>query len=211
MRAKEAGKIGEIGLSEMSATTIRRAHTVHPIAAVQSEYSIWVRNPEIAVLDTCGDLGIGFVAFSPVGRGFLAGAVSDDSYAPGDIRATMPRFVEPNLSSNLELFERYALLAKQTECTRAQLALGWLLSRRPFVILIPGTRNIAHLDENLQAAEISLTSESIDDIFAAKNVKGARYPPVAQAQIDTELTSVEEQHLSIDQEQGNFGELVVAA
>ena len=198
VRAKEAGKISEIGLSEMSAATIRRAHAVHPIAAVQSEYSIWVRNPEIAVLDTCGELGIGFVAFSPVGRGFLAGAVFDDSYARGDIRATMPRFVEPNLSSNLQLFERFALLAKQTGHTPAQLALGWLLSRRPFLIPIPGTRNIAHLDENVLAAGIGPSSEtnaSIDDIFAAENVKGARYPRGAQSQIDTELLPEEGQYL----------------
>lgn len=190
VRAVEAGKIGAIGLSEMSAVTIRKAHTVHPIAAVQTEYSPWVRNAEVAVLDSCGELGIGFVAFSPVGRGFLCGAVQSADFVDGDIRNAMPRFIEPNLSQNLQLLERYTNLAKDAGVTPAQLALGWVLSRRPYIVPIPGTRSIAHLDEDLAAANQSVASEifeAVDDIFSPGVVAGPRYSPAMQAAIDTEL------------------------
>lgn len=189
-RAREAGKIGAIGLSEMSAETIRRAHAVHPIAAVQTEYSPWVRNAEVAVLATCRALGIGFVAFSPVARGFLAGAVRGPDYAPGDIRANMPRFVEPNLTHNLGLLDRFEAVAAEAGVTPAQLSLGWVLAQGDHIVPIPGTRSIAHLDEDLAAASLTLsaaTLAAVDAIFTPGAVAGRRYSPAMQAQIDTEL------------------------
>ncbi|WP_294297478.1 aldo/keto reductase [uncultured Sphingomonas sp.] len=189
-RAREAGKIGAIGLSEMSAATIRRAHAVHPIAAVQSEYSPAVRNPEVAVLDTCADLGIGFVAFSPVARGLLAGSVRDDAYDAGDIRRSMPRFVEPQLSRNLGIVARFDAIARDAGITPAQLSLAWLLAQAPHVVPIPGTRSIAHLDENVAAATLRLSDDTlaaVDALLPANRLAGARYPASAQAQIDTEL------------------------
>lgn len=190
VRAREAGKIGAIGLSEMSAATIRRAHAVHPITAVQTEYSPWVRNAEVAVLDACAELGIGFVAFSPVARGFLADAVHEAVFEPHDIRLTMPRFSAENLPANLLLLDRFRAVASQAGITPAQLSLGWVLARRPFIVPIPGTRSIAHLEENVEAATISLdagTVAAVDAIFTPGAVRGTRYAPAAQAQIDTEL------------------------
>ncbi|HEY1126010.1 MAG TPA: aldo/keto reductase [Sphingobium sp.] len=190
VRAKEAGKIGAIGLSEMSAATIRRAHAVHPIAAVQSEYSPWVRNPEIAVLDACKALGIGFVAFSPVARGFLAGSVTKAEFTPGDIRIAMPRFQEPNFSENLKLAARFNAVASQAGITPAQLSLAWVLSRWDHIVPIPGTRSIAHLDENIATLSLDVAQEhldAIDAIFVPGAVRGVRYSAAAQAQIDTEL------------------------
>ncbi|MGT2514389.1 aldo/keto reductase [Sphingomonas panni] len=190
VRAKEAGKIGALGLSEMSAATIRRAHAVHPIAAVQSEYSPAVRNPEVAVLDTCQALGIGFVAFSPVARGLLAGGIRADDYLPGDIRRTMPRFVEPLLSRNLAIVDGFDRIAAEGGITPAQLALGWLLARAPHIVPIPGTRSIAHLEENVAAATLSLpdtTLAAVDALLPPNALSGPRYAAAAQAQIDTEL------------------------
>ncbi len=196
MRAKEAGKIGAIGLSEMSAATIRRAHAVHPIAAVQSEYSPVVRNPEIAVLDTCRELGIGFVAFSPVARGLLADAVHDDDYSKGmDIRATMPRFLEPRLSHNLAAVSAFNALAAEIGCTPAQLALAWVLAQDEIIVPIPGTRSIAHLEDNVGALAVTLdaaTTARVDAIFAGDAIRGARYAAPMQAQIDTEVFADEE-------------------
>lgn len=195
VRAIEAGKIGAIGLSEMSAATIARAHAVHPVAAVQSEYSPMVRNPEVAVLDTCARLGIGFVAFSPVARGMLAASVRDDAYEPGDIRLSMPRFLRPNLAHNLIAVRAFEALAAELGCTPAQLSLAWLLARGDHVVPIPGTRSIAHLEENVGAASIALDPTvvtRIDAIFAGEAIRGARYPAAAQAQIDTELLPDEE-------------------
>jgi aryl-alcohol dehydrogenase-like predicted oxidoreductase len=190
VRAKEAGKIAAIGLSEMSAATLRRAHAVHPIAAMQTEYSPWARNAEVAVLDTCRELGVGFVAFSPLARGLLAGGVTDNAFVPGDIRAGMPRFQNPNFAHNLALAERFGTIAAAAGCTAAQLSLGWVLSRAPFVVPIPGTRSIAHLDDDLAAATITIDAsafEAVDALFAPGAVAGHRYPPAAQAQVDTEL------------------------
>jgi aryl-alcohol dehydrogenase-like predicted oxidoreductase len=190
VRAKEAGKIGALGLSEMSAATIRRAHAVHPITAVQSEYSPWVRNPEVAVLDACRELGIGLVAFSPVARGFLAGAVTSADYQENDIRAAMPRFIEPNLSHNLKLAGRFNAIAERIGCTPAQLSLGWVLSRGDHIVPIPGTGSIAHLEENLATLTVDIDAAAlaeVDAIFAPGAVAGTRYSPALQAQIDTEL------------------------
>ncbi len=189
-RAIEAGKIGAIGLSEMSAETIRKAHAVHPIAAVQSEYSPWSRNVEIAVLDCCKDIGATFVAFSPVARGMLAGSiVSADQFEAGDIRAKMPRFIEPNFSKNLALVEHFKTIAADLGCTIAQLCLAWCLHKGDHIMPIPGTKNIAHLEENMGALDIHLSDtdiQSIDALINNDTVAGARYPDATLPEIDTE-------------------------
>ncbi len=195
VRAKEAGKIGAIGLSEVSAETIARGHAVHPVAAVQSEYSLAVRNPEVAVIDACAQLGIGLVAFSPVARGMLADGVHDDKYEKGDIRSSMPRFVEPQLSRNLELVARFNALARGAGMTPAQLSLAWVMAQAPFIVPIPGTRSIAHLEEDVGAATITLTPEllaELDALFPPNALVGPRYVAAMQAQIDTELLHGEE-------------------
>ncbi len=188
--AVKAGKIGAIGLSEMSAETVRRAHAVHPIAALQTEYSLWTRNPEIAVLDTCRELGITFVAFSPVGRGFLTNAFPEHQLASDDFRAVMPRFVEPNYSRNLELLERFKAYAKdEVGCTAAQLSLAWLLHRDPDLVVIPGTTSIAHLEENMGAVDVKLTDAqmaAVDAMVNRETVAGERYTPGMQATVTTE-------------------------
>lgn len=188
-RAVEAGKIGAIGLSEMSAATLRRAHAVHPIAAMQTEYSPWTRNPEVAVLDACGDLGVAFVAFSPVARGVLAGGVGPDGVDAADIRAAMPRFQPPHLAANLALATAFGQIAADAGCTMAQLSLYWVLSRRPWVTAIPGTTSIAHLDEDLATLSLDLPDDvlaAVDTLFTFDAVSGPRYPRAAQAQVDTE-------------------------
>lgn len=190
VRLKEAGKIGAIGLSEMSAATIRRAHAIHPIAAVQSEYSPMVRNVEVAVLEACRELEIALVAFSPVARGLLAGAIRDDCYVPGDIRTMMPRFVEPQLSHNLVLVAAFEALAREAGVTPAQLALAWVLSRGPHVIALPGTRSIAHLEENVATLRKPVDADvlaRVDGMFPVEAIRGPRYPAALQVQIDTEL------------------------
>ncbi|MDF7777652.1 aldo/keto reductase [Sphingomonas sp. AOB5] len=189
-RAIEAGKIGAIGLSEMSADTIRRAHAVHPIAAVQSEYSPVSRNVEIGVLDACRELGIGFVAFSPVARGLLADGVHDGNYAEGDIRIPMPRFTGDNLAHNLKAVAQFNALAAELGIAPAQLSLGWVLAQGDDIVPIPGTTSIAHLEENVGAANVTLdaaTVAKVDAIFAEGAIRGARYSTAMQAQIDTEM------------------------
>jgi aryl-alcohol dehydrogenase-like predicted oxidoreductase len=185
-----AGQIRAIGLSEVSAATLRRAHAVHPIAAVQSEYSLWTRNPEIGVLDECRRLGIALVAFSPIGRGFLAGAVTDPAALDSkDLRRTMPRFTEPHFSANLQLLVGLRRLAQEAGCTPAQLALAWLLHKAPHIVPIPGTTSIAHLEENLGAALIPLDDDVLARLEALINpasVSGARYNAATQSEIDTE-------------------------
>jgi aryl-alcohol dehydrogenase-like predicted oxidoreductase len=195
VRAKEAGKIGAIGLSEMSAATLRRAHAVHPITAMQSEYSPMVRNAELGVLDTCRELGTAYVAFSPVVRGMLARAVRDDSYEHGDIRATMPRFTGDNLRHNLQAVARFDALAGEQGITPAQLAIGWVLSRGEHVIALPGTRSEAHLVDDLGGATVAIdatTIAAVEAVFADGAIRGARYTAPMQAQIDTEVFSDEE-------------------
>ena len=185
-----AGKIGAIGLSEVSATTLRKAHAVHPIAAVQTEYSLWTRNAEIAVVQACRELGTTFVAFSPLARGFLSGAVMDPArLEEKDIRRNMPRFQEPFFSLNRGWLKAYAKLAEEAGCSMAQLALAWLLSRGEHVLPIPGTTSVAHLEDNLAAAELSLSVElfeRLDTLINFHTVSGARYPAATQAEIDTE-------------------------
>jgi aryl-alcohol dehydrogenase-like predicted oxidoreductase len=194
-RLKDAGKVGAIGLSEVSATTIRRAHAVHPVAAVQSEYSPVVRNPEVAVLSACRELGIGFVAFSPLARGLLSGPLRADDYAAGDIRLGMPRFVEPHLSHNLRAIAAFEALAAEAGLTPAQLSLSWVLWRAPHVIPIPGTRSVAHLEENVGV--VTMTPDAallgrVDALFVGDAIRGARYSAAMQAQIDTETLTDEE-------------------
>lgn len=186
----EQGKVGALGLSEVSASTLRKAQAVHPIAAVQTEYSLWSRNPEIAVLKTCAELGVSFVAFSPVARGYLCGSVGNaESLSEKDIRRGMPRFNEPNFSANKTLFQAYAKLAELAECTPAQLALCWLLAQGGHIIPIPGTRSIDHLQENMQAAELLIDGGVLDAVGSLINhssICGDRYPHSTQLEIDTE-------------------------
>ncbi|MBT0962967.1 aldo/keto reductase [Denitromonas iodatirespirans] len=187
------GKIRAIGLSEVSADTLRRAHAVHPIAALQTEYSLWTRNPEIAVLDACRALGVSFVAFSPLGRGFLADAIQTaadaEALEPRDIRRGMPRFQAPDLADNLALLPAFRDLAREAGCTPAQLALAWLLAQGEDILPIPGTTSIAHLAENLSAAALRLPAEVLARAHALINpatVRGPRYNAATQAEIDTE-------------------------
>lgn len=189
-RMVKQGKVGAVGLSEVSADTLRRASAVHPVAAVQTEYSLWTRNPEIAVLESCRERSIAFVAFSPLARGFLSGGVRDpDAMAEKDIRRGMPRFQEPNFSANRALFQAFCELAQEAACTPGQLALNWLLHQSENIIPIPGTRSIDHLEENMQAAEITVDPGILSAAGALVNqqtVNGERYPPATQAEIDTE-------------------------
>jgi aryl-alcohol dehydrogenase-like predicted oxidoreductase len=185
-----AGHIRAIGLSEVSAATLRRAHAIHPIAAVQSEYSLWTRNPELGVLGECRRLGAALVAFSPLGRGFLAGGVTDPStLLPKDLRRDMPRFAEPHFAANVRLLAPLRALAREAGCTAAQLALAWLLQQAPHVIPIPGTVSMAHLEENLGASRVALDAHLTARVAALINpasISGARYNAAAQADIDTE-------------------------
>lgn len=191
----QAGKVRAIGLSEVSAATLRRAHRVHPIAAVQSEYSLWTRNPEVAVRETCRELGIAFVAFSPIGRGFLAGALRDlTTLPPTDIRLKMPRFQGEHFTRNLGLLEGLAEVARGEGCTMAQAALAWVLSRGEHVLPIHGTTRIDHLEENAAAAGIRLDPAAqarLDALVNPRTVSGGRYNAATQAEIDTEEVPVE--------------------
>jgi aryl-alcohol dehydrogenase-like predicted oxidoreductase len=185
-----AGKVRQIGLSEVSAATLRRAHAVHPIAAVQTEYSLWSRNPEIAVLDTCRELGAAFVAFSPVARAFLTGTLRDPSGLDAkDLRRGMPRFAPETYPRNLALLPAYEALAAEAGCTPAQLALAWLLTRGEHVIPIPGTTSVEHLRENMGALAVALAPDLLARVDATINqqtVVGNRYAPGSQAEVDTE-------------------------
>ena len=186
----KAGKIRSIGLSEVSAETLRKAHAVHPVAALQTEYSLWTRNPEIAVLKACRELGVAFVAFSPVGRGFLAGGVRDpESFAAGDIRRNMPRFQGEAFAANLKLLAGLEAIAAETGRTPAQLALGWLLQKDEIVVPIPGTTRLDHLAENAAAADLPVSPElaaRLEALINPDTVKGPRYNAATQAEIDTE-------------------------
>jgi aryl-alcohol dehydrogenase-like predicted oxidoreductase len=189
-RLVEEGKILSIGLSEVSADTLRRAHAVHPISALQTEYSLWTRNPEIAVLEACQKLGISFVAFSPLGRGFLSGTMSGVSHLEEkDIRRQMPRFEAKNFARNLSLIDGLRSLAEQAGATPAQLALAWLLARSDNILPIPGTTSIPHMEENLGVNDVQLDTELIeklDRLINRQTVIGARYNAATQSEIDTE-------------------------
>ena len=189
-RLVEQGKVQAIGLSEVSAATIRKAHAVHPVAAVQTEYSLWTRNPEIAVLDACREIGATFVAFSPVARGFLCDALHDVSTLDAkDIRKAMPRFEPANYARNLRLLPGYRQLAQEAGCTPAQLALAWLLHKREDIIPIPGTTSVEHLREDLAAADVKLDAGLLARLEAHINqqtVAGHRYGAQARSEVDTE-------------------------
>lgn len=186
----QKGHIRAIGLSEMSAATLRRAHAVHPITAMQSEYSLWTRNPEIAVLDACRALGVTFVAFSPVARGFLCGVPLEPSrFAPSDLRANMPRFQGDNFVANRSLLPAYHALASEVGCTPAQLALAWLLAQGEFIVPIPGSTKPDHVRENAAADQVQLSADVLARLNAMINqhtVRGPRYNEAASKDSDTE-------------------------
>ncbi|MBY7943271.1 aldo/keto reductase [Vibrio fluvialis] len=195
-RLVDEGKIREIGLSEVSAQTLRKAHSVHPIAAVQSEYSLWTRNPGIALLDACRELDTTLVAFSPLGRGMLTGTLkSTDAFTEKDIRRAMPRFDESNFAHNLALIEGLQAQLEEwqqaglLEMNLAQLSLSWLNSQPVELVSIPGTTNLAHLAENIAASEQSLSAEivsALSEMIHSANVAGPRYNAATQKEIDTE-------------------------
>jgi aryl-alcohol dehydrogenase-like predicted oxidoreductase len=162
------GKVRHIGLSEASADTIRRAHAVHPITAVQTEYSLWTRDPEDEILKTVRELGIGFVAYSPLGRGFLSGQFQKPEDIPeGDYRRSSPRFQGENFYKNLELIKKVTEIANEKNCTPSQLALAWVLAQGEDIVAIPGTKRVKYLEENLTAADIILTDSDLQRLDAA--------------------------------------------
>jgi aryl-alcohol dehydrogenase-like predicted oxidoreductase len=183
------GKVRTLGLSEVSAATLRKAHAIHPIAAVQNEYSLWTREPEIALLDECRRLNVAFVAFSPLARGFLTCRIRDLNFTERDIRRVMPRFQPENFSNNLKLLDPYESLAREAGCSPAQLALAWMLAKGDHILPIPGTTRIEHLEENLGALSVKLTGDlvcRVDALINQHTVSGARYIEATQREIDTE-------------------------
>ncbi|MCW5652584.1 aldo/keto reductase [Hydrogenophaga sp.] len=184
-----AGKIRSIGLSEVSAATLRKAHAEHPITAVQTEYSLWTRNPEIAVLQACRELGVAFVAFSPVARGFLCGEIDLATLDAKDIRRTMPRFTPENHAANLRLLPPYQAIAREVGCTPAQLAIAWLLHQGDDILPIPGTSREDHLRENLGADGVKLSADvlaRLDALINQRTVSGNRYAEQSNREVDTE-------------------------
>ena len=184
------GHIRTVGLSEVSAATLRRAHAEFPITAVQTEYSLWTRNPEIAVLNACRELGVAFVAFSPVARGFLCGDLTDVSTLDAkDIRRAMPRFAPDAYSANLTLLDGYRAIARHVGCTPAQLALAWLLHKGDHIIPIPGTTSVEHLHDDLGAVNVQLdaaTMAQLDALINERTVVGSRYTAQSASEVDTE-------------------------
>jgi aryl-alcohol dehydrogenase-like predicted oxidoreductase len=189
-RAIEAGKIGAYGVSEWSSQHIREAHAVHPVGAVQTEYSLWTRNVELGVLDACTELGVPLVAFSPLGRGALANVLKDPStLEESDLRTKMPRFQPENWPHNLALIERLAGLAQEAGVTAAQLALAWVLSRADHIHVIPGTTNLQHLEDNFHAGSLSIDAEVLaaaGELINEHSVAGHRYHAAVRPSIDTE-------------------------
>jgi aryl-alcohol dehydrogenase-like predicted oxidoreductase len=179
----QAGKVRYLGLSEAAPATIRRAHAVHPISALQTEYSLWTRDVEEEILPTVCELGIGFVAYSPLGRGFLSAQIRRrEDLEEGDFRAFNPRFEEGNIERNVELIDRVAEIAREKNVTPAQLALGWVLKQGDDVVPIPGTTRVSHLEQNLAALEIELTEDDlahIDEAFPPGATAGERYPDMS--------------------------------
>lgn len=179
-RLVEQGKIRYIGLSEINSDILKRAYAVHPISAVQNEYSLWSREPEDDILKACKELGVGFVAYSPLGRGFLTGQIKKfDDFDPDDYRRMSPRFQGENFTKNLELVQKIESLAKQRECKPSQLALAWVLAQGENIVPIPGTKRISYLEENFGALNVKLSENDLKEIdsIAPKGIaKGARYP-----------------------------------
>lgn len=184
----DEGKVKHFGLSEAGVATIRRAHTVQPVAALQSEYSLWWREPEDEILPALEELGIGFVPFSPLGRGFLTGAIDADTrFESSDIRNEIPRFDPENRRANQELIRQIKRLADRKTATPAQIALSWLLTRKPWIVPIPGTTKLQRLEENLGAVNLELTTEDVEEIEQALgnvDIQGRRYSDAAQGMID---------------------------
>jgi aryl-alcohol dehydrogenase-like predicted oxidoreductase len=178
-----AGKVRYLGLSEAAPATIRRAHAVHPISALQTEYSLWTRDPEDEILPTCRELGVGFVAYSPIGRGFLSGEIkSPDDFGPDDFRRHNPRFQGENFGRNLDLVARVRERAQEKSCTASQLALAWLLAQGEDIAPIPGTKRRTYLEENVAAADITLSREDLarlDEIAPKGAAAGQRYPDMS--------------------------------
>ena len=176
----QAGKVRHFGMSEAAAGTIRRAHAVQPVTAVQSEYSLWWRRPEAEVLPALAELGIGFVPYSPLGKGFLTGTIDQSTaFTSSDIRTTIPRFAEENRRANQALVDLLGAIARRKEATPAQIALAWLLARTPWIVPIPGTRRLERLEENIGAVRVELTAADLGEIETAAaqiEVHGARYP-----------------------------------
>ena len=189
-RMVSEGKVRAIGLSEVSVETLLKAHAIHPIAAVQSEYSLWSRNAEKAVIGACGQIGAAFVAFSPLARGFLASAdINPLEFVESDIRRAMPRFQSPHFERNVKLLPDYQQIARDAGCSLAQLALAWILSKAPNIMPIPGTTSCAHVEENCGAADYTLSAEIVNRLEMLINentVSGARYPAATLSEIDTE-------------------------
>jgi aryl-alcohol dehydrogenase-like predicted oxidoreductase len=184
-----AGKIQTIGLSEVSAGTLRKAHAVHPITALQTEYSLWTRNPEIAVLQACRELGVAFVAFSPVARGFLCGEIDVDTLDAKDIRRSMPRFSPEHYAANLKLLAPFQSIAREVGCSPAQLAIAWLLHQGQDILPIPGTAREDHLRDNLGASDVKLdaaTLAKLDALINQQTVSGNRYNEQSNREVDTE-------------------------
>lgn len=183
----QEGKVKHFGLSEAGADTIRRAHAVHPVTAVQSEYSLWTRDPEPAVLPACAELGIGFVPFSPLGKGFLTGTVSADStFGEGEIRARVPRFAAENLAANQALVDHVKALAEQRGATPGQVALAWLLAQHPFIVPIPGTRRRERIDENAGSTAVALSADDVADLDGLAErvgVAGERYDEAGMSMV----------------------------
>lgn len=184
----EQGKVRYLGLSEASSETLTKANTIHHITALQSEYSLWSRDPENGILATCQQLDIGFVPYSPLGRGFLSGQIkSIDDLAPDDFRRSTPRFMGENFTKNIELVNKVAVLAKDKGCTPAQLALAWVLAQGEYLVPIPGTRQINRLDENIGALDVTLTAQElaeIEKIFPKDGILGSRYPQAGMALVN---------------------------
>ena len=188
---KRAGKIRSIGLSEVSAATLRKAHAEHPITALQTEYSLWTRNPEIAVLEACRELGVAFVSFSPLARKFLCNDLHETTgLLPTDWRHTSPRFNAEHYPRNLQLLHDYVQIAQELGCTPAQLALAWVLHQAPHIVTIPGTSRIDHLKDNMAALNIQLSPEvltRLNQTINQHNVVGNRYNAQASSEVDTEV------------------------
>ncbi|WP_017572520.1 aldo/keto reductase [Nocardiopsis halotolerans] len=183
----EAGKVRHFGLSEAGAGTIRRAHAVHPVTAVQSEYSLWTRDPEPEVLPICGELGIGFVPFSPLGKGFLTGTVgASTEFTKGDVRSTIPRFAADNIDANEALVGHVRALAEARNATPGQVALAWLLAQQSWIVPIPGTRRRGRVEENSGATRVALSADEVADLdaLAARvGVRGDRYNAAGMAMV----------------------------
>jgi len=181
------GKVRHLGLSEAGAATIRRAHAVHPVTAVQSEYSLWTRDPEPEVLPTCAELGIGFVPFSPLGKGFLTGTVdATTTFAEGDIRHRVPRFTAENRDANAALVVRVRALAEARGATPGQVALAWLLAQQPWVVPIPGTRRLSRVQENADATTVALSADEraeLDALASTLGVQGNRYDDAGMSMV----------------------------